>query len=206
MKYYKIIFTLLLTFNFLVVVSQEKTPEYVLKARESIDETKYNKIGEKDLEINYNGKTFTFGDTFESVDHKIGSSAIYSGEFNLKLDGVGFYTGIADYMIRYENADFYFENGQFSYFDIWSKEFTAKLRSPEGNNGVISLRVGQSINVIQNLFRKSFDEKGTVGDADNDRFIINVGELRADSPIANDLIIMVEKGTDKISRIAFYGY
>src|SRR5690606_14142466 len=142
MQYYKLIFTIFLTFNVLIVVSQDKTPEIILQARESIFETKCDKIGKKDLEIYYKGQSFTFGDSFEAIDRKIGKEAEYSGEFNLKLEGVGFYNGKADYMIRYDNADFYFENGQFSYFDIWREEFKVKLRSPVGNKRVVTLSVG----------------------------------------------------------------
>lgn len=206
MKYYKFIFTIFLIFNVLIVVSQDKTPEVILQARESIFETKVDKIAKKDLEIYYKGQSFTFGDSFEEADRKIGKEAVYSGEFNLKLEGVGFYNGKADYMIRFKEDDFYFRNGRLAFFEIRSKDFSVKLHSNEGSNGVAHLKVGQSVNVIKKLFRKSFDEKTTVGDSDHDTFIINVGELQADSPIANDLLIKVGKGTDKIRFMAFYGY
>lgn len=201
----KIIFLsylLLTTCSLLLAQDVENTPY----------ETKFNSIERSDLKILYKDKAFQLGDPFESVAPIFGDAPMYAGPF-VEIRCFSEYTAEeVDQIIVFEDCTFLmFRKGKLAFFSLRSRPFKVKLTgSSDAKSKVVTIKNGQPLNAINpfdKIFSNSYKEKSTKGDSYNDILTVNVGGLNsADSIIGNDLLISLDKGTDRVNAFHFFGY
>lgn len=118
-------------------------------------ENQYNTVPKDNFEIIYQGNSVKFGENFSSVLKKW-KNPIYAGKFDSVYNAFDeSYFGIADYKLIFDDAYFFFVEGQLSYFIIESPDFRIELKPENTESEIVDIQVGISVRSLPNTFPKT---------------------------------------------------
>lgn len=167
-------------------------------------ENQYTTINRASISIEHNGIKVLYGESFKSVSKKW-SDAIYAGVFDSVYNAFDeSYFEICDYKIIFDDAYFFFEKGKLAYFIIESKNFIVQLNPSKDVKQSLILRVGKTLSSDRQFYAKSFNNVKKFNKSELVKINIGRPEPNA-SPIYNDLNISINKSTNRIKSINYYG-